>query len=275
MQRLKEMGIGASRLARVGVVLATLLLGSGATWAQAEGSTALLGPQAFRIGSSIMFTVHQRVAGNDSEGLVSTFIASCNGKLVSNPFAFEVTAENVTTLRAQQALMLASLQSPINTSIALGTWEDSDVGYLGPLRTSALRMCNGAQAMPGNVLIPVDASKEVVLSAVGARGSRKGSIVELWTEGASFREEPRMYDGKPIVVDGVEVKKSIFTGAKTLRRETYNCTDRTMGMSAAIKYLEGGKVGDSFDIGSSKPDFSAVVPNSIGESMLDFVCKVY
>lgn len=272
--------LGVLKHSRLGVFMAAICVvgavaGHSTAWAQINASKSVMGPQAFRIGKSILFTLHRKVSDSGTDTYVYAYIATCDGKLLSDAFHRLVVPGPSVSLRQQQGDMLNRLKKPVDTAIRLIPSDDPDLGIPRDLLSTALRLCKDALPMPGDVLLPVAQTQERMFSALGARGSRKGTLVDVWSEHEAYKEAPMMVGGAPFVVDGVQIMDRQYTGERTLRRELYNCSNRTRSVSALVTYENGLVVGDTLDRGSKNPEFSALLPNSAGEAVMEFVCKVY
>lgn len=88
-------------------------------------------------------------------------------------------------------------------------------------------------------------------------------------------ERPILFNGKPYIRDGVEVTHAAFTGQTKLTRQIHNCAERSVFMMAVTEYDDPGKVINFSSRDRSQAEFFEVVPGSIGEKLLDFVCKVF
>jgi hypothetical protein len=251
-----------------------VVLTSGAALAQAKNLAATLGPESYRVGKGVLFTLHQRLSEGSDDHLVSAFIAACDGSWVSNQVKVEVIDDAGDNLRAQQLRMVTRLQSPINGPTDLFEWSDPDAPLRG-LRDRVMKLCKTSRPNPRNLLIPVASTEAAAYSVVSSTVLRAGSLIELWTDLSKYREEPIMFNGKPYIQDGQEVLQTVFTGGKTMRRESINCANRTSAVSTAVYYESGAKDPETVDIPKNKLQFKEQVPNSIGETMVEFVCRVF
>jgi len=251
-----------------------VVLTNSAALAQAQNLAVTFGPESYRVGKGVLFTLHQRLNEDLEDYIVSAYIASCDGSWVSNQVKVEVLSEADENLRAQQLKMLTRLQSPISGPPDLFEWSEPDAPLRG-LRDQVMRLCKTSRPIPRNLLIPVASTEVVAYSVVSSTVVRKGGVIDLWTEMSNFRQEPMVFNGKPFIQDGKEVLHSVFTGGKTMRRESINCADRTSAVSTAVFYESGAKDPETVDVPKNRLQFKEQVPNSIGEIMVDFVCKVF
>jgi hypothetical protein len=256
------------------IVAAVMFGGVGAAWAQAPASSVSFGPESYRLGKGVVFTLHQKLNEGLPDHLVSAYLAACDGSWVSKPVNREFTFDAGDDLRAQQAEMLVRLQRPIDGPTEIYDWSDPSAPITA-LRDSVMKLCKTARVIPKNLLVPVASTEVVAYSVVSSTATRKGTMVELWTEMSNFRREPMAFNGKPFIQDGKEVLHSVFTGAKTMRREIINCGNRTSAVSTAVFYESGAKDPETVNIPKNRLEFAEPVPNSIGETMVDFVCKVF
>lgn len=271
-----SMGANLMRKWKHAVIAALAVFGGGGTvWAQSQSPGASFGPDVYRLGKGVLFTLHQRLTEDQPDHLVSAYLGACDGSWVSKPIKFEVNLEDGDNLQAQQKRLLERLQSPIDGPIAIEEWSVAPGSRLGAQRDPIIKMCKSARTIPKNLLVPVASTEVVAYSVVSSTVARKGNLIDLWTVMSDFREEPIVVNGKPFLQDGKEVLHSVFTGAKTMRRESVNCANRAAAVSTAVIYEGGGKVPETINIPRNKMEFSEPVPNSIGETMVDFLCKVF
>ena len=211
-----------------------VVLANGAALAQAQNLAATFGPESYRVGKGVLFTLHQRLNEGLDDHLVSAYIAACDGSWVSNHVKIELISDAGDNLRAQQLKMLARLQSPVNGPTDLFEWSEPDAPLRG-VRDQVMRLCKTSRPVPRNLLIPVASSELEAYSLVSSTVLRKGSMIDLWTEMSNFRKEP----------------------------------------STAVYYESAAKDPETVDIPKNKLQFKEQVPNSIGETMVDFLCKVF
>ncbi len=88
----------------------------------------------------------------------------------------------------------------------------------------------------------------------------QGNSVKLWLKW--------VYDTPQEVEHTYPVKK--YTSTKSL--DVYNCQDRTSTTLQTVRYSEDGSVVDSQIWKDLKSAYSEIVPDTIGESILDYVC---
>lgn len=247
---------------------------SGAALAQSQSPSVLFGPESYRIGKGVIFTIHQKLDQGLDGYLVTAYLGACDGTWVSGRVEIEINQGAGDDLRAQQEKMLDRLQRPIDGSTIIHDWSDPGAPITG-LRDRVMKLCKTARATPRNLLIPVVSAEELAYSLVSSTVTRKGGLVDFWSEMSSFREEPILQDGKPVIHQGKPALRSVFTGAKKMRRESINCSNRTNALSTTVNYEGGTKAPETINIPKNQVEFSETVPNSIGESMVDFVCKVF
>lgn len=262
------------RMWKRAIVAAAVFCGVGTAWSQPQTPSVTFGPESYRLGKGVFFTLHQKLNEGLQDHIVTAYLAACDGSWVSKPVKTEFTFDAGDDLRAQQAEMLARLQSPTDGPTVIHEWSDPSAPLIG-LRGSVMKLCKTARAIPKNLLVPVASTEVVAYSVVSSTVTRKGNMVDLWTEMSNFREEPIVIQGKPFLQDGKEVTHSVFTGGKTMRRESINCGDRTSAVATAVFYESGAKDPKTVNIPRNKLEFTEPVPNTIGETMLDFVCMVF
>lgn len=256
---------------------ATVLAVGAASAAIGQTSTppVSLGPVVYRVGNSVLFTVHERLDPEGRALFIASHLAACDGSWVSSAIGWSSINDSSLTLRQQQAHLLAEMQKPKKLPVAMLDWS-SDIGMeLSGHRSRVLSSCKSAQPAPRNTLVPITNADERVHSIVLGTVSRKGNMMEMWVNEARYRERPTLLDGKPYIRDGVEVTHAAFTGQTKLTRQIHNCAERSVSMTAVTEYDDSGKVINSISRDRSQAEFFEAVPGSIGEELLDFVCKVF
>ena len=94
---------------------------------------------------------------------------------------------------------------------------------------------------------------------------RTGPKVKVWL---------KWVNASPVETDTVYPKKK-YMSAKTLN--VYHCTDRTLAGIQSIRYANAdatGEVVETVSIAEAKAEYTDLAPETIGESILVYVCKV-
>jgi hypothetical protein len=211
-----------------------------------------------------------------AEFLVRSYLATCDGKSVSGFMRAEYIATASNDIRAQQERAITEHQRPANAPVDLGPWTAASEPHIRRLRADVLRLCKGARQAPRQLIVPVSAAGDSVYSALPATAKRTGSVVEIWTEVSPFTSEPHIYNSVPLRrPDGTPLMRTVFSGEKRLAKEMFNCATREHGVTAVVTYDASGKIESRASQSKEESGFEELVPGSVGESMLDFVCRLY
>jgi hypothetical protein len=160
-------------------------------------------------------------------------------------------------------------------------WQDSKLFYGPALRAQVQALCKGAAPEPKNVLIPLAAYSENGKNPGGSiavlTGTvvRKGGELDAWTRTTHFKLEPVMSGDKPWVYEGVEQKKKMPSGTWEMSRTAFDCANNKMATYQSIDYSKDGISVNQWSVPRANLQLSDVVPNSVGESQLEAICRIY
>lgn len=127
------------------------------------------------------------------------------------------------------------------------------------------------------VEIPVSATSTEVTSVIARTINAQGVAREAWIHTRATRAEPTKFsDGSPVrLPNGQPVTHQVVaqSGETAKSRITVNCAKKTIATLQYVAYApDGGVKSESSTKGS--PSVSAVVPGSVGESVMSFLCSL-
>lgn len=93
---------------------------------------------------------------------------------------------------------------------------------------------------------------------------------KVWTK-TVFSEKGRQWEIKERKKEGLPIYYTLY---KWVAYWIIDCDERKIGLVSAVYYDKNGKVLNSIEIPEILTEFRPVVPSSIGEGILDFVCEV-
>lgn len=273
------------RIAILSLVALPLLAGAQTATkihSQAGSDYYLAGPpDLVRVGSAVMAKIYdfERDYGHLTSSRV---LVACDGSWISTMFlhSFDLGNEKdnilarISRLRGNESSLD---RVPIEqTSIAA-----SGVPVARALFNRAKSLCASANREPRNFLIPVAASSDKSAeprtdSIVTGTASRDGSEVDVWIRKTEYKKTARTrLDGTPILRNGSPLYDFEANGNYTLARTAYDCRARRMGFYELSHYKDGADRPESVSSDRTRLKFSSVVPNSVGETLLDWVCQLY
>jgi hypothetical protein len=153
----------------------------------------------------------------------------------------------------------------------------SDSGGLGGFHRELRSKCSGNIAKLPKLEIPVAKSDDVVFHAILSTYRKKAGLTAIWMSRKKFEKiEKRNSRGEKMIVLGQTLYnyKIIKDFPRMMVKLTFNCERGEYAELEGHSYDSTGKITDSysFDIKSAK--FLEPIPDSIGENILDFVCKL-
>jgi hypothetical protein len=230
-----------------------------------------------RIGSAVsvrMFLVNANLQ------IAQRVIITCDGKTVSNPYYWSVFRESGSTQEILRLLRQKETQDTSST-IDFRPSSESDVPHISTIVARVKQLCASATSEPRNVLIPVTKRTPRdelfrVYSLVSGTAQRVRNSIEIWVKSEEYRRiMARSPDGVVLEHQGKPIYNSQLTGKNSMDRWAVNCSDRTMGNLAFTEYDESGKITKSDSISREQISLRPVVPDSIGESLLEVTCLLY
>lgn len=271
-------------------LVSLLLLSSDAAWAEMGAFISLgtfdkssvfvgSGRNANRVGNAVLTYVHQV---SSVLGVSGQMLVACDGTWHSDSIRFSMATDEPPTPQAYEGKARAeeALAAPLDQTQFID-WNQSKLFYGPALRAQVQPLCRGAVPEPKNMLIPISIYDEDEKTAGGTTAVltgtlvRKGSELDVWTRTTFFKLETTMLGGKPWVLDGVEQKHKVPVGTYEMRRTAYDCANNKMATYQSIDYSKQGAVTKQQGIPRANLQLSDVVPNSVGESQLDAICKIY
>lgn len=234
-----------------------------------------------RIGSGVWIKLIASRKGakyNTTQDLV----LGCSGDWYSSPIRFDYSDSN--TLPGKYYSSEARAKSQPENGVAIETGFDPSDKTFSNLRTHIKRLCSSARKdEPKDKLFPLTENQydEVkggtVYSMVlnSARKNPNGNI-DVWIKESTYMmvdlTDP---DGEPVMMDGRVVRIRDFENSGfSMSRNAFNCENKTSGIISVTDYDSKGKYKDSYTW-ENGPKMKEVVPQSVAEGQLDWVCLLY
>lgn len=237
------------------------------SWAQTGGASEL-GPITYRVGKAIMYAQVVQEPSDVPLFTAWTYLADCDGEWATDAFASQWVDGDTLAAREMQIQAWNNLFHPSQDPIQF-----INLARKNDLKGEAIlaklkRLCKTAPPAPRNLLLPATLTNDALTSFVTGTIKRKGNVIEAWSQNAKFREEPR-------AVNGPEAPQKTFTGEKSMVQAIYNCEERTVGMLSFTRNGASGEVLSNTETRRKDVRFATVVPGSVGDDMLGFLCKVF
>lgn len=144
------------------------------------------------------------------------------------------------------------------------------------------QLCAEAGPEPRNKLVRLsqsarnDRGESHVNYLLTGSAERKGSLISVWMRSVDFKQVPMLGpDGAPLInpQTGKPFERTEAVGPYQLARRTFDCEARTMGVTRIVAYIKPGEKPETTD--APRLELQSVVPDSVGERMLEVVCKLY
>ncbi len=232
----------------------------------------------FKIGSAV--AVRSYTVSRYSDWSERTLVA-CDGSWISDSFYFNVHSVEGTSREKIAAMRRDETQDTTSSISRLHPSESKKPATRG-LISRLKQLCTTAGAEPKNVLIPIattgvesDTTYET-LSLVSGTAVRNGGLLEIWVRTNEIsKTERKDPDGKVIIVRGVTLYDRQLTGKHNMTRYQVDCRNNSLGALQDIEYAPGGKVNRSFSVERKNVRLDPVVPNSVGEGVVEWACLLY
>lgn len=246
------------------------------SWAQDSKTTKTLGPDVFRLGKSVLFTVHAPSHSAPSVYTVSYHLAACDGSWVVQAFAVQFLTEAAGNHKALQAMALDALTKPREMAIEFEDWPKNDDSFLGPYRTQVLRKCSAAKPVPRGVLLQLAKSKSDYHFVLASTAVRKGNVIDAWTVDYPFTSKPVTLEGIPLKSSGEVITAPEFAEQRTvMARDLYECASNSSTAVSYLRYGRDGRVEKSIELAKEQQRSKPNVPLSVAEVITEGICKIF
>jgi hypothetical protein len=240
-----------------------------------------VGTDNFRLGNYVVFYTATTIVGGDDlppfHGVFS-YAIGCNTSTIKG--LRYVKGSSVK--RPLEALSLALKERPYDEPGVVGFQEiplEKQAELRKQLAPHLADLCSLATREPRNKFIFITTTDEPTETHALVTGSvsRSKSRITAWFQSNPYTVIPEKNpDGTPKMLLGSIPDERVEIGKeRTLNRRRFDCRERSSDLLQTIKYSRTGTPFDSNDYSHLPETFTAVVPNSVGEAMLDFLCDVY
>ena len=226
--------------------------------------------EAQRVGNAVMFKVEWN-RGLRLQGKKLILLA-CDGSWISIiDSSLTIKGELVFNF-SDNVLLDKIVMSPISAAPVSGA---------AILAKRAGQLCKTKRNEPRNFLVPVAESndKESDYTSFGivlGTASRKGDIVELWIRQTSYTIRPMLgQDGKPLEINNIVQTQKVATGKYIMVREIFDCRGRKLGVYETSEYSGINSTPKLWSMPANQIKLTNVIPNSIGDALVDTVCAIY
>ena len=157
--------------------------------------------------------------------------------------------------------------------------EVSDAGireYLSiPSITNHLKQFCGSRLSKKSVEIPIGISNTEVRFFLAKETSFSGKNIQAWTKNFNYITTPYIVNGEPLVIKGETIMNRVIQrdGSYEVVSFEYDCLEKTSRINDIVKYSGGNVQSSSGDL-SKTAKFERVVPGSVGQQKLEFVCSL-
>lgn len=230
-----------------------------------------LGSANKKVGNAVLVTLYS-VSGSLS--IKSNHLIACDGSWITSGIkpSISVRTKPFTPYSEESAEL-----DPVDF------FDSADAGKVyGNVKAHASKLCKTASSEPRNFIIPIAITPErnneaSTSSGVVTGGSIiKGDSVDIWVRKSDFRYAPLVdEDGNARMLDGVAQRYRTRTGDYSMSRTTFNCAELTSATYEHLQYTNNNSTPTSQSLPRENARSSPVVPGSIGEAMLEAVCRIY
>ena len=208
-------------------------------------------------------------------------LVSCDGSWMSGKIrsAYDLKqSDKPLSWRAIESI--AATETVPLDSVSLEPISAVPLDYAPLLQRRAAELCKTAGSEPRNYVVPFGSGKGTESTQQSAAlllgtAEKRGGRIDLWTRWTDFRKEPWLGpDGNQMEINGVKQFTKVPTGSYRLTRYLVDCADRSIRGYTEVSYQSSGATPVTQEV-ERLGKMSSVVPDSIGESMLDMTCRLY
>jgi hypothetical protein len=234
-----------------------------------------IGAMNYRLGKRVVFHFINGV--KDRFWNVSTYLATCDGKILQGP----IVLKNLRDVSTHSEALRAFLRSDAVTQIPIHLNETE----FGPdiwnptkqVRPHLPSICANAAPEPRNRHIPIAEADGSVFHILSGTAQKHANKVLVWINESDYIMEKYVFPsitGEP-GDPGIPTERRKFTGKKKLARVSIDCQARKNAYVEYLDYSETGTVVNRISLKPNEVQYSSIVPGSVGEAQLDFVCNTY
>lgn len=166
------------------------------------------------------------------------------------------------------------------TPISFDNTNRSPLEYEKFLKGKGKSLCKGAKKEPRNIHIPIASSHRngtgMTHSIVTGTSEIIGRKIRIWTRASNYRDTPYIDDnGDPILVNSEPISRKELTEEHSMSRISVDCDGRTMGTIDVIIYKSGEVIESTNSAKDNDIRYLSMVPNTIGEAILEGICLLY
>ncbi len=212
---------------------------------------------------------------------------SCDGRYISDEYGSEFLGND--ELKGNIDLLISKIndvrQKPSPYINEIIEHSESTFAAKNEVRRLLPQLCAKAKPEPRGILWPFVKSQadkkstSEVTSVMSGYGKRTGDVVDGWfQENYSSTEVMKNSNGEPIMRPNGTPRtfsrmRSDLGQSKT--RVSVNCRTNQIAILSVNKTDEYGRVVRSGSFDADRPTYSAAVPQSVGEAMVEILCRLY
>jgi hypothetical protein len=235
---------------------------------------------AERVGNGVIFWI---INSNNDYTDADKIFSSCDGKIISYAFDSAISAdENLSTRLTEIYSQIKTENFSQRTSTtSFINFEDIEIYYKEFIKKNIKDICSKAKPEKRGEQIPIsdtvwsNDNTKTITSFLPGTFKRNGNQVEGWFRSYDIlRKEHRkpdgsvqyLYNGKPFYLNLIKDK------SYSMIKWSFDCKSDKSSINQLIKYNASGDVTNS---NTFQIDFTDIVPNSVGEGILNNICKIY
>jgi hypothetical protein len=271
----------------VGVLSLTLVVAPNALAQSTQRDLGMLGSFHYalssassnvRLGNAVLIRV---MSLSDSFGVAMQVMVGCDGSWMTRPFQLTILPRAEATFQILERKAKAG-DDPVPLDVVdIHPTSESEAVYAKGVARHAAELCKTASKEVRNVLVPVGRSQadasglQTSVALVSGTAEKRGGRLDIWVRHSLFKEEPsRGPGGAQIFLDGTPQTSRVLTGSYAMLRHSLDCTQRTSRVYEMAEYTAGIATPKTQSM-SRDGASNSVIPNSIGEAILDSACKLY
>lgn len=145
------------------------------------------------------------------------------------------------------------------------------------LSVEMLKKCTNNFAKLPRIEVPLARSETTVSHAILDSFANDGRFRKIWIKEEKINKNMiKDKDGNPLQINGETIYDYQFIKPRkhSMLKYHFDCKNDTLSVSQLIDYNEQGGIAKSENINEGKLEYSSIIPNSVGERLYNFTCKL-
>ncbi len=263
----------------LGLSLAALALAAGPVHSQSSSPARASGiytevidgsrllPGHYRLGNAVIFFV---VSEKESERSVTGHLAACDFSWASN-ILYRPMLDQTQTDQQLVADSTARFEEELVTPIEIKATPAKLAPFGELIRSNISTLCKTGRPAPTTMQLTISQQADGVATVYAGRVTRTGGLIDAWIRRVRLEANPAFLQGS----EPGKLPNPFLKSTKVVGKMVFDCKRRMAAVLTYQDYDKEGKPTDSGTIQRKDLNFQEPVPGSVGDTEIDFICKVF